>query len=296
MGAVLSPCGATGNCGADSLIARRAFRPPYPPATCKDDDALVQLSVPDFGTVNALHYSSEATFKRRRRAVQMTRADDVPVSEKSRGKLTILFSHGNGCDVSTSSTAARMLCKELGADVIVYDYPGYGGNRYMPSESAAFKAAEAAYSYALAHSAVSPENLVIFGHSLGTGPSVELARSKPCAALILQSPLRSAVRVVVPSMPFTLPFDIMANEDKIVDLRSDMPLYIMHGTCDKTIDISHGRALYRDAVQHMQAVTCWWPDYGHNNLELHEKYYERFGLFLRQVRSGDGAGVALDEQ
>jgi pimeloyl-ACP methyl ester carboxylesterase len=243
--------------------------------------------------VNVLHYSSsEATFKKRRRAVQMTTTDDVPVNGEARGKLTILFSHGNGCDVAMTAPAAHLLCKKLGVDVVVYDYPGYGGNRHKPSEAAVFKAADVAYNYALEHAAVSPENLVIFGHSLGTGPSVELARSRQCAALVLQSPLRSAVRVVLPSLPFTFPFDIMANEDKMVKLRSDMPLYIMHGTSDKTIDISHGQALYREAVQHMQTVTCWWPDYGHNDLELHEKYYERFGLFLRQVKPGDG--VALD--
>ena len=277
MGSTLGCCGSL-----DRLVTRGAFRPPPIPSVCRDIEAVITIDVPDFGKVPALHYRVDRGPRRRRRTVNM---DERPLDD---GYPTILFSHGNGVDVGQAAGAAKMLCRRLNVDVIVYDYPGYGGNAYPPSEEAAFQAAYAAYEYAIENAAGSPQNLILYGYSIGSGLAVELARSGECAALVLQSPLRSVIRAVFPSLPFTLSCDIMANEDKMTDLPRDMPLYIMHGDADVRINISHGKALYESAMQHMACVRYWWvEDAGHDDLESNKDYYKRFKEFIDDdVRPG----------
>ena len=277
MGNVLSCCGGGwGLLGiGSSMVTRAAFRPPLQPSVIRDTEAVVVIDVPKFGQVKALHYRANREPRRRRRTVHM---DDRPLDE---GYPTILFSHGNGCDVGMVASVARVLCQRLGVDVIVYDYPGYGGNNHPPSEEGAFQAAHAAYDHAIDASAGTPKNLILYGQSIGSGPALELARTRECAALVLQSALRSAIRVVYPSLLFTLPCDIMTNEDKMTDLPRDLPLYIMHGDEDDVVDIRHGKALYESAMQHMTCVRCWWMDEGgHDNLELNHDYYKRFKEFI----------------
>ena len=267
-----------GCCGwgfGSSLVTRAAFRPPQPPSVIRDTEAVVVIDVPNFGQVKALHYRPSREPRRRRRTVHM---DDRPLDE---GYLTILFSHGNGCDVGMVAGVAKVLSRRLEVDVIVYDYPGYGGNTRPPSEEGAFKAAHAAYDYAIDASAGTPQNLILYGVSIGSGVATELARTHECAALVLQSALRSAIRVAYPSLPFTLPCDIMTNEDKLTDVPRDVPLYIMHGDEDNLVNISHGKALYEIAMQHMSCVRYWWADEGgHDNLELNHDYYRRFKEFI----------------
>jgi hypothetical protein len=50
-------------------------------------------------------------------------------------KLTFIFSHGNSCDLSTIYPLLMDLCTALKADVISYDYSGYGRSEGSPSEA-----------------------------------------------------------------------------------------------------------------------------------------------------------------
>src|SRR5258705_5806470 len=82
--------------------------------------------------------------------------------------------------------------RETGAGVFVLDYRGYGGSGGSPTEEGLYRDAEAAEAWLTARG-VAP--LVYVGESLGSGVAVELALRRPPAALILQSPLTSAVDV-----------------------------------------------------------------------------------------------------
>lgn len=54
---------------------------------------------------------------------------------------------------------------------------------------------------------VSPENIILYGQSIGTVPTVDLASRYECAAVILHSPLMSGLRVAFPDTRKTYCFD-----------------------------------------------------------------------------------------
>lgn len=54
---------------------------------------------------------------------------------------------------------------------------------------------------------ISPENIILYGQSIGTVPTVDLASRYECAAVILHSPLTSGMRVAFPETKETYCFD-----------------------------------------------------------------------------------------
>ncbi|MBI3724866.1 alpha/beta hydrolase, partial [bacterium] len=96
-----------------------------------------------------------------------------------------------------------------------------------------------------------PERLVIYGHSLGTAVATELALRRPAAALVLESPFTSMTEMVRRAVPFLDPKDLVSERYDTVGKapRLEVPLLVIHGTRDRTIPFSMGRAVFDAAPE-----------------------------------------------
>ncbi|KZV13677.1 alpha/beta hydrolase domain-containing protein 17B, partial [Dorcoceras hygrometricum] len=84
--------------------------------------------------------------------------------------------------------------------------------------------------------------VILYGQSVGSGPTLELASRLPrLRAVVLHSPILSGVRVMYP-VKRTYWFDIYKNIDKIPLV--NCPVLIIHGTADEVVDFSHGKHLW----------------------------------------------------
>ncbi|NOT49336.1 MAG: alpha/beta hydrolase [Acidobacteria bacterium] len=185
----------------------------------------------------------------------------------SQATLTILFSHGNAEDIGMIEPFVWRL-RNLGFNVMTYDYPGYGTSGGSPSEEKAYEAIDAAYDYLVTEKEVDPKTIILHGRSLGGGVAVDLASRRPVAGLVLESTFTSAFRVVT-RYPI-LPFDKFENIRKIERVRC--PVLIIHGTNDWTIPVYHGRRLFEGAKEPKQAL--WVEGAGHNDLvNANERLY-----------------------
>lgn len=54
---------------------------------------------------------------------------------------------------------------------------------------------------------ISPDSIILYGQSIGTVPTVDLASRYECAAVVLHSPLTSGMRVAFPDTKKTYCFD-----------------------------------------------------------------------------------------
>lgn len=121
--------------------------------------------------------------------------------------------------------------------VLAYDYTGYGRSReaapgIVPNEQFVYNDVQAAYGY-LRSINIEPSQIVLYGRSLGSGPTCFLAQQltaagTPCAGVILQSPLLSAYRVAF-NFRFTMAGDMFPNIDRMRKIES--PVFIIHGVC-----------------------------------------------------------------
>ena len=103
-------------------------------------------------------------------------------------KGLILYFHGNRGNLQRWSKMAKDFTP-LGFDFFVIDYPGYGKSKGEPSEETFYRSAEMAYDWA--RISYDPKDIVIYGRSIGSGPSSYLASKYEARQLILETPFAS---------------------------------------------------------------------------------------------------------
>jgi len=209
---------------------------------------------------------------------------------RRRRNVTLLFSHGNAEDIALHLPFVTALAHRTGADVFSYEYVGYGPSRFkdcVPSERGCYRAINAAWAYLIAHG-VDPTTIVIYGRSIGTGPSVDLASRVEAKGLILQSPIDSAIRCALGygSSLALRPIDIFVNYEKMAKVSSRV--FIMHGTDDDVVPLRCGRALQKLARH--STDPAWIPGYGHNDIP-HDTVFHHVGVFLDALAGGDGLSL-----
>mmetsp|Transcript_64925 Transcript_64925/g.130546 ORF Transcript_64925/g.130546 Transcript_64925/m.130546 type:complete len:268 (+) Transcript_64925:123-926(+) len=193
-----------------------------------------------------------------------------------RAPLTVLFSHGNAEDLGMIYDWFKSFSAVLSVNVFAYDYTGYGKSRESrssvpvePSEEHVYNDVLAVYDHLRTVLNIKPESLVLYGRSLGSGPTCFLAerlsqQGTPCAGVILQSPLLSAFRVAF-NFRFTLPGDLFPNCDRMKNIKS--PVFIIHGTRDEVVPFWHGQELFLACERRYRARPFWVHGAGHNNIE-----------------------------
>lgn len=92
-----------------------------------------------------------------------------------KSKVTVLFSHGNAEDIGMIYEWFCDFARELNVNVLAYDYEGYGKATGIPNEQSCYEDIDAAYNFLTEVLHFSAENIVLYGRSLGSGPSCYLA-------------------------------------------------------------------------------------------------------------------------
>ena len=122
-------------------------------------------------------------------------------------RFTILHSHGNAVDLGQMSSFYLGLGTRINCNIFSYDYSGYGVSEGKPSEKNLYSDIEGAWHAMRTRLGISPENIILYGQSIGTVPTVDLASKYEVGAVILHSPLMSGMRVAFPQTKRTWFFD-----------------------------------------------------------------------------------------
>ena len=152
----------------------------------------------------------------------------------------ILYSHGNAEDLGHLIPFLDET-SERGFQIIAYDYPGYGLSEGKPSESGCYEAIDATYQYLVKELKIDPTRIVVWGRSLGTGPSCYLASRSPVGGLLLETPFLSAFRTIT-EIP-VLPWDRFRNLDRLSSIKC--PSLVVHGDSDEVIPFRHGKRVHQ---------------------------------------------------
>lgn len=178
--------------------------------------------------------------------------------------FTLLFSHGTSFDLGMLRDHCVSLAALLGCDVLAYDYTGYGSSSSLtPTEAAANADAEAALSHLVA-SGVPVTRIVLYGLSLGVGPTLHLASGsgKNAAGVVLRSGYVSGSNVVFG--PFAVfPFGAFNNRPRA--LATTAPVLVIHGHKDELIGLWQAEKLA--ALCPAAVPSLLLPERGHFNIE-----------------------------
>ncbi len=167
-------------------------------------------------------------------------------ADRARG--VVLFCHGNAGNISHRLESLQVFNK-LGLSTLIFDYRGYGRSQGKPSESGLYQDADAAWHYLTQKRGIPPENIVLFGRSLGGAVAAQLATMTNPAALILESCFTSVPDIGAQLYPFLpvrmlsrLHFNVRKNLQSI-----SCPLLVVHSPDDEIIPFTHGQKLYASA-------------------------------------------------
>lgn len=216
----------------------------------------------------------------------------VPAA-KPRG--TLLFFHGNGGNISHRIETLEIF-NRLGLNVLIVDYRGYGLSEGKPSEDGTYRDAEAAWDYLTQQKAVPPENIILFGRSLGGAVAVYLAEKKHPAGLIVESTFTSIPDVGAKMFPFLpirwlcrIKYDSAARIANV-----GCPVLSIHSPDDDIIRYEFGRALFDKAVEPKRFLEI---EGSHNEGFLCSIIAYQNGLdeFIRQCLPGSRESVDIDK-
>ncbi len=205
------------------------------------------------------------------------------------GQPTVLYFHGNAGALEVRRERIRKYL-DRGRGMFMMAYRGYSGSSGQPSEAANVADAQAAYD-ALIKEGVKPDDIIIYGESLGSSVAVQLARVKPAAGLVLDSPFTSVTdraAEIYPWLPVRwLLRDRYESSRYIGDVKT--PLFILHGEADDIVPVAMGRTLFALANEPKEIVTL--PGAGHGDHYLFGSF-EAINAWIDRLRAGSTGAAA----
>ncbi len=198
----------------------------------------------------------------------------------SSARATLLFCHGNAGNISHRLESIQLF-NELGLNVLIFDYRGYGKSDGSPSEKGTYQDAQAAWQFLISEKQQAPNEIIVFGRSLGAAIATDLAGRTQPAAVILESAFTSVPDIGADFYPW-LPVRLLSrfaydNGAKIVTIAS--PILIIHSRDDEIIPFTHSKQLFDLANEPKQFLEL---SGGHNGgfLENRAIYQKTLDGFL----------------
>ncbi|MDJ0707402.1 MAG: alpha/beta fold hydrolase [Leptolyngbyaceae cyanobacterium MO_188.B28] len=178
---------------------------------------------------------------------------DEPV-DILRAPKVMLYLYGVGRNKGDYNYLARVEgFRQLGFSVFVIDYRGYGLSQGdFPDEMQVYEDSRVAWEYLVQDRDIPPEQILIYGESMGGAIALDLALEQPQASgLILQSSFTSMAEVVKRRplfRPFPVDWLLTQRFDSMAKVESlQIPVLFIHGTADTSVPVDMSQQLYQAA-------------------------------------------------
>ena len=209
---------------------------------------------------------------------------------------TMIYFHGNAGNIGHRLQNVYELYHEIGCNVLLVEYRGYGLSEGQPSEKGLYRDACAALDYVIRRPDLDSSKVLVFGRSLGGAVAIDLAKNSPnrshIAALIVENTFTSIpdigrtlfnCRIIrfLPNWYYKNQFNSMAKVSAIT-----APVLFMSGLSDELIPSPMMTSLYSlcsSPVKQLHRLESG----SHNFTWKCRNYYHIIRLFLAQVLPKD---------
>lgn len=181
---------------------------------------------------------------------------------KFEGNKVVLYCHGNCGNISHRSYIINV-CDKLKLNCIMFDYRGYGRSSDVPSKDNIRQDGIIVYKYLIQYH--DPNNVIIWGESLGGHVATYIASKYKCKGLILLSTFSSLDDVIIYQMNVPILskiirklspiiIDVLPTKKYIQKVKS--PILILHSKDDKKIPYQCSLDLYKN-INHSDKEFIW---------------------------------------
>ena len=195
-------------------------------------------------------------------------------------KKTLLFFHGNAGNL-TNRIYKLNLIKNLDINFLIVAYRGFSGNEGKPTEEGLYQDARDTISW-LNQQEIEDKQIVIYGESLGTGVSAEVAQNQKFAGIILESPFTSMVEAGK-HYYFYLPVSLLLKDryETIKKLKNiKIPILVMHGERDRIVPFHMGLEVFSEANEPKYS---YFPKNDDHMMEYNKNLLDVLNKFLKSI-------------
>ncbi|MDZ7683133.1 MAG: alpha/beta hydrolase [Fodinibius sp.] len=195
-------------------------------------------------------------------------------------EITVCYFHGNAGNISGRLETLQLL-NQLGLNVFIFDYRGYGRSEGSATEQGTYSDAEAAWAYLQQERGLADSEIIIMGRSLGGSIAAWLAARKSAGAVVIESTFTSAVDLGADLYPWLPVRQIMNFEyNTLAHIKEiDSPLFMAHSRDDRVVPYHHGQALFEAANEPKQFLELR-GSHGSGFWETGKTYREGLRQFL----------------
>lgn len=215
--------------------------------------------------------------------------------DPDRSAITVLYSHGNFAGIEHYRPRVRVL-HELGFNVFVWDYRGYGKstpNRPPTPEELLADARQVRDHLGLL--APDPERILAYGYSLGAISAVEQATTGSVCGLVLESPFTSMERIASSNTGLGVP-ETHLSEGRFDNLRKLQghvgPVLAMVGREDELFPPEDVQRLVDGVVGPTRFWVVDGAAHGIESIGIVEHGVEAYDSMLATFLSDSGVGCA----
>lgn len=174
-------------------------------------------------------------------------------ADSTRG--VVLYFHGNRRNISWYARYAPFFTAE-GYEVWMIDYPGFGKSTGPLTEKTLYDWALIAYK--LARKRFTPNQIILYGKSMGTGIAAQLAAVRDCRHLVLETPYYDFPSILRPYLGFYPLSRILHLQLPTHDYLKKVtaPITLFHGTADWTVRYRNALSLQKELGNRAKLVTA----------------------------------------
>ena len=199
-------------------------------------------------------------------------------------QATVLFFGGNGFYLVQSRGYLRALSRPP-VNALLWDYRGYGRSEGSPSAETLRQDALAVHDSLIARPSVTPNRLLVWGHSLGSFLATYVASQRSVGGVVLENPATNVEDWTSHLFPWYirlfLGVDVdpaLKEDDNLERIRQlEVPLLVVGGKDDPVTDPEMARRLHAEAASEQRQLVLVEGG-AHNGLydapEVQDAYYD----------------------
>lgn len=177
------------------------------------------------------------------------------LKQSNPSRPTIVFFHGNAGNMGLRMDNIQIFY-EMGVNVFIISYRGYGESQGFPSEEGIMLDIKAVKDYIFHCPNIDPTKIFIFGRSLGGAAAIymisEFQSSNPFRGLIVENTFLSIKDVVLKLAPGLWPVSFIMRDQwpsykRIGNIKA--PILFISGECDQLVVPEHMHSLKSKAFQ-----------------------------------------------
>ncbi len=202
--------------------------------------------------------------------------------QRPKAKATLLFCHGNVGNISGRLEKIKLFW-DMGVNVFIFDYRGYGLSEGRPSEEGVYADAQAAYAFLKGREDLRPLPIIDYGVSLGGAIAVDLASKEKVFCLIVDSSFSSGRDMAKIILPIAPSFLIKTKLDSLTKIQKiTVPKLFLHSQDDEIVPFQLGKKLFA-AAPDPKIFKETLGDHNAGYIQYQDIFVESIVLFLKDL-------------